>query len=180
MGPLWQTILYQTGASLSRTGAPAAQVDEAQEFTKLWMRIARTGEDYELFLKKREEARRDKKPWLLSWASDDFTSLQQMRWDWDHILSFSPLPALKAVTCPVLGVYGEMDQVTDASDASSSMRKVLAESGNRDFMVKVFPNAGHSLSEMPSGVRMAPGVFGTLRSWLQKRVHLPEVSGTEQ
>jgi hypothetical protein len=180
MGPLWQTLLYQTGASLIRTGAPAAQVDEAQEFTKLWMRVARTGEDYELFVKKREEARRDKKPWLLSWVSDDFTSLEQMRWDWEHILSFSPLPALKAVTCPVLGVYGEMDQVTDASDASSAMRKVLGESGTRDFMVKVFPNAGHSLSEMPSGDRMAPEVFETLRSWLQKRVHLPEVSGTAQ
>ena len=180
MGPLWQTLLYQTGASLIRTGAPAAQVDEAQEFTKLWMRVARTGEDYELFVKKREEARRDKKPWLLSWVSDDFTSLEQMRCDWEHILSFSPLPALKAVTCPVLGVYGEMDQVTDASDASSAMRKVLGESGTRDFMVKVFPNAGHSLSEMPSGDRMAPEVFETLRSWLQKRVHLPEVSGTAQ
>ncbi len=178
MGPLWQTILYQTGASLRQTGAPTAQVDEAQEFTKLWMRVARTGEDYELFLKKREKARRDKKPWLLSWESDDFTSLEQMRWDWDHILSFSPLPALKAVTCPVLGVYGEMDQVTDASDASSTMRKVLAGSGNRDFMVKVFPNARHSLGEMPSGDRMAPGVFETLRSWLQKRVHLPAFTET--
>jgi hypothetical protein len=180
MGPLWQTILYQTGAALRQAGAPAAEVDEAQESTKLWLRVARTGEDYELFLKKREEARRDKKPWLLSWASDDFTSLEQMRWDWDHILSFSPLPALKAVTCPVLGVYGEMDQLTDASDASSTMREVLTESGNRDFMVKVFPNARHSLGEMPSGDRMAPGVFETLRSWLQKRVHLPEVSETAQ
>jgi uncharacterized protein len=97
MGPLWQTILYQTGTMLRRTGVPAAEVDEAQEFTKLWMRVSRTGEDYELFVKKREEARRDKKPWL-TWTSDEFTSLEQMRWDWDHILSFTPLPALKRVT----------------------------------------------------------------------------------
>jgi len=172
MGPLWQTILYQTGAFLKRSGAPAAQVDEAQEFTKLWMRVSRTGEDYELFVKKREEARRDKKPWL-TWTSDEFVSLEQMRWDWDHILSFTPLPALKRVTCPILGVYGELDQTTDASDAASNMRKVLAESGNRDFMLKVFPNAGHSLGEMPSGNRMAPGVFETLRSWLLQRVRLP-------
>ncbi|MGA8440009.1 MAG: alpha/beta hydrolase [Candidatus Sulfotelmatobacter sp.] len=172
MGPLWQTLLYQTDTFLRQTGVPAAQVDEALEFTKLWMRVARTGEGYELFVKKREEVRRDKKPWL-SWSSDDFASLEQMRWDWDHILSFTPLPALKRVTCPVLGVYGELDQSTDASDAASNMRKVLAESGNRDFMVKVFPNAGHSLSEQPSGNRMAPGVFETLRSWLLRRVRLP-------
>jgi hypothetical protein len=48
-------------------------------------------------------------------------------------------------------LYREMDQlVLDASEGSV-MRKVLAESGNRDFMVKVFPNAGHSLGEIPSG-----------------------------
>ncbi|MGB0048038.1 MAG: alpha/beta fold hydrolase, partial [Terriglobales bacterium] len=129
VGPLWQTILYQTGTMLRRTGVPAAEIDEAQEFTTLWMRVSRTGEDYELFVKKREEARRDKKPWL-SWTSDEFTSLEQMRWDWDHILSFTPLPALKRVTCPILGVYGELDQTTDASDAASNMRKVLGESGN--------------------------------------------------
>jgi hypothetical protein len=64
-------------------------------------------------------------------------------------------------------LYREMDQlVLDASEGSV-MRKVLAESGNRDFMVKVFPNAGHSLGEIPSGARMAPGVFETLRSWSQ-------------
>jgi uncharacterized protein len=117
MGPLSQTILYQTGAFLRGTGVPAAQVDEAQEFTKLWMRVSRTGEDYELFVNKREEARKEKKPWL-TWTSDEFTSLEQMRWDWDHILSFNPLPALKRVTCPILGVYGELDQMTDVSDAA--------------------------------------------------------------
>jgi alpha-beta hydrolase superfamily lysophospholipase len=75
------------------------------------------------------------------------------------------------VTSPVLGVFGELDSSTDASDATSNMRKVLSDAGHRDFMVKIFPNAGHSLGEMPANNRMASGVFETLRSWLLNRVH---------
>jgi len=172
--PNYGPLLYQAGAAFKAAGLSAAQIEEAQRFTELWMRVARTGQDYDVFLKEREEARRDKKPWMFSWFSGEFTSLEQMRWDWDHILSFSPLLALSRVRCPVLGVFGEMDVLTDASDASRSMRSVLAGSGNRDFTVKVFANAGHSLGEMPTGSRMAPGVFETLRSWLLTRAQTDE------
>lgn len=172
MGPLWETILYQAGAIPRSRGFSAAQAEEAQEFARLWLRVARTGEDYDLFIRKREEALKAKKEWLLSYFSQEYTSLGQMRWDWDHILSFNPLPALKNVTCPVLGVFGELDSSTDASDATSNMRKVLSDAGHTDFMLKIFPNAGHSLGEMPAKSRMAPGVFETLRSWLLNHVHV--------
>ena len=175
MGPLWQTLLYQAGANRKVQGMLAAQIDEARRFTELWLSVARTGQDYDVFLKERESARRENKTWLFDWFSDEFTSLEQMRWDWDHILSFSPLPALKDVKCPVLGVFGDMDVLTNASEAAKNMREALAESGNMDVTVKVFPNAGHSLAEMPAGNRMAPGVFGTLRSWLVTRVQSAEL-----
>jgi pimeloyl-ACP methyl ester carboxylesterase len=86
----------------------------------------------------------------------------------------TPLPALGRVKCPVLGVFGEKDTLTDVSDAARSMRSVLADSANSDFTVKVFANASHSLGEMPTGNRMAPGVFDTLRSWLLMRVETTE------
>jgi hypothetical protein len=54
------------------------------------------------------------------------------------------------------------------------MRKVLSDAGHSDFTLKILPNAGHSLSEMPSRSRMAPGVFETIRSWLLKRVRVAE------
>ena len=174
MGPLWETILYQAGAIPRSQGLSAAQAEEAREFARLWMKVARTGEDYDLFVSQREDIRKANKNWLLSYYSNQYSSLAQMRWDWDHILSFSPLPALKSVTCPVLGVFGELDSSTDATDAASNMRRVLSDAGHRDFTVKIFPNAGHSLGEMPLKSRMAPGVFETLRSWLLDRVHVTE------
>jgi pimeloyl-ACP methyl ester carboxylesterase len=85
---------------------------------------------------------------------------------------------LRNVRCPVLGVFGEKDPLTDATAASSAMRKVLSEAGHKDFTTRIFPNAGHSLGEQPSGSRMAPGVFDTLRAWLKSRVRVaPQVAG---
>jgi DNA-binding transcriptional LysR family regulator len=70
----------------------------------------------------------------------------------------------------VLGVFGELDVSTDASAAAKDMRGVLSAAAHKDFTLRIFPRAGHSLAEMPSGNRMAPGVFGTLRSWLLARI----------
>jgi uncharacterized protein len=173
MGPLWETLLYQAGALTRGRGAPELEVDETMAFTRLWMEVARTGRGYGEFQKRRQEIVASGRPWLLSYESGAFTSLEQMRWAWKHLLAFSPLPELRRVTCPVLGVWGEADPLTDAPKAARAMREALSKSGNRDVTVKIFPHAGHSLMETPSRKGMAPGVFDSLRQWLLARVRLP-------
>jgi len=164
MGPLSETVSYQIGAVLRSQGSSRSDVEKATKFTDMWLRVARTGQGWDEFVRQRDEMRKEDKPWFMQ-SSGDFASLDQMRWDWDHILTFSPLATLKEVTCPALGVYGEADTLTQVSVAVRNMRAALGQS-NKHFTIKVFPNAGHSLSEMPSGSRMAAGVFETLRSWL--------------
>jgi pimeloyl-ACP methyl ester carboxylesterase len=176
MGPLWQTTYYQFGSTWRGSGVSPDQVDEALAFTMLWLDVARTGDDHELFSHEREKAESDKKPWVF-WSSNDFRSLEQMRWDWSHVLSFSPLPELTKVTCPVLGLWGRLDEETDAVDAERNMRSALIAGGNKDFALRIFPNANHPLQEMPSRSRMAPGVFETLRAWLLQRVQTPSGKG---
>ena len=175
MGPLWQTLVYQVEALMSGRGESRSEIDSALAFTKLWMRVAQTGNDYQLFLKRRRQISQDKRPWLF-WSSGDFTSVEQMRWGWTHVLRFSPLPALSRVACPVLGIFGELDQITDPFDATVNMREVLSQAGNKDFTLELIPNASHSLMETPSRKGMASGVFETLRSWLLERVQVVEPS----
>jgi pimeloyl-ACP methyl ester carboxylesterase len=171
MGPLWQTLLYQAGAILRANGRSQADVEQTMEFTRLWMDVARTGNGYDAFLTRRQEIIDGGKLWMLSYTSRDFTSLEQMRWAWDHILAFSPLPALKNVTCPVLGIFGQADYLTEVDEASRAMHLALSEGGNKDITVRIFPNASHSLMQTPSRIGMAPGVFETLRQWLLLRIH---------
>jgi pimeloyl-ACP methyl ester carboxylesterase len=180
MGPLWETLLYQAGALARGRAAAQRDVDETIAFTRLWMDVARTGQGYEEFLKRRQTIIDSGKPALLSYESGAFTSLEQMRWVWEHILAFSPLPALRHVTCPVLGVWGEADPLTDAPKAASAMREALSKGGNRDVTVKIFPHAGHSLMETPSRKGMAPGVFAFLRQWLVARIRLSDAAAVHQ
>lgn len=170
MGPLWQATLYQAAAIPRRNGIPEAEVQEAVAFTEQWLEVARTGRGWDSFVERREEMRRKNED-ALCWSSGQFASVEEMRWYWDHALSFSPLPALKSVNSPVLGVFGELDPFTEATVAAENMRRALTEGGNNDVTVKIFPGAGHSLS-LASGGRMAPGVFDTLRSWLLARAHV--------
>lgn len=158
-------------------GVPRAKVDKVVAYLDLWMRVARTGDEYDLLLKRSKEVRglgrlgKD-----VPTLGEDVPPLEEMRWDWDHVLSFNSLPALGRVACPFLGLWGELDQKTDARSAERNARATLAEYGNKDFTFKIFPGANHALQEMPSRARMAPGVFETLRSWLQARMDLSQPS----
>jgi pimeloyl-ACP methyl ester carboxylesterase len=169
MEPLWQTLHWQVGAVLGAAGKSAADIEKEQTFVDLWLRVARTGQGWEEFKNRENEMVASNGSWIFQ-SRGPFTSLDQLRWDWDHVLTFDPLPALGRVTCPVLGVFGELDTATPAKRTAENMRRVLTQAGHTDFTIKVFPNAGHSLSELPSKSRMAPGLFETLRSWLHEHV----------
>ena len=165
MEPLWETLHWQVGAILRAAHAPAADIEKQQAFVDLWIRVARTVQGWEEFKKQEQQIVESDGSWIFQ-SRGPFTSLDQLRWDWDHILTFDPLPALGKVRCPVLAVFGELDTSTPAQRTAENMRRVLTRAGHKDFTIKIFPNAGHSLSELPSKNRMAPGVFATLRSWL--------------
>jgi pimeloyl-ACP methyl ester carboxylesterase len=167
MGPLWQTTLYQAAALPRQNGAADTDIQESVAFTQQWLDVARTGQGWDTFVERREQIRL-KSPRTLFWSSGQFESVEEMRWYWDHVLSFSPLPALKHVKAPVLGMFGEIDPLTDAPVAAENLRRALVEAGNRDVTVTIVPGAGHSLNDS-SGGRMAPGVFDTLRAWLHEK-----------
>jgi uncharacterized protein len=165
MGPLWQTTLYQAAAYPRRAAASEADISEYVAFTQKWLDVARTGDGWSEFVARRDEMR-SKNPRALFWSSNEFASVEEMRWYWDHVLSFNPLPALATIKAPVLGVFGEVDVSTESPVAAENLRRTLEAAGNLDVTVKIFSSANHSLN-VPSGAGMAPGVFETLRAWLR-------------
>jgi pimeloyl-ACP methyl ester carboxylesterase len=169
MEPLWQTLRYQARAIPQSQGVSPTQIEKGAAFVDLWLNVARTGNHWEDFQAGQEQITDAGDSWIFQ-SRGPFTSLAQLRWDWDHILTFDPLPALASVHCPVLGVFGELDPLTPAQRTTDNMRRVLTEAGHKDFMLKIFPQAGHSLSELPEKNRMATGVFETLRTWLLARM----------
>lgn len=166
MGPLWSTIFYQGAAMMRAAGKSAAEIEGARAFNRFWMDVARTGEGYDDYVARREAITASGKTgWFFYSYAASYSSLAQMRWSWDHILAFDSTPALARVNCPVLGLFGEADVLTDAHSASAAMRAAL-----RDVTTHIAPAASHSLMETPARRGMAPGVFDALRNWLVPRV----------
>jgi pimeloyl-ACP methyl ester carboxylesterase len=178
MMPLWKEMLYNREAQLKADGIPASEVTEAVEFQKLLFQVGRTGAGWNEIGKK--QARIQGRKWFPKIFEAETPSLETLRWRWTHVYSFDPRPAVENVHCPVLGVFGALDTSTPAPVAVANMRQMLTEAGNADFMLKVFPNANHALTQAETGSDdeterakgQAPDLFDTLRSWLSKRVKL--------
>lgn len=172
VGPAWKVLAYQGPAQMKASGSTQSEVQEAEAFISLSLDVSRTGEQYERLMAWREEIQnRGKKDWLF-YYSQSVRTLEKLQWTWKHKLSFDPAPNLQRVTCPVLGLFGERDPLTDAPAASRELKTALVSAGNQDVTTLVFPDAGHSLND-PTGSQMAPGVFDTLRTWMRQRLELP-------
>jgi pimeloyl-ACP methyl ester carboxylesterase len=97
------------------------------------------------------------------------------------VYAFDPVPALKSIRCPVLGVFGELDTSTPATRSAANLRREVSTGGNRHVTVRVFTRANHPLmaartggpAEMPSLGTMAAGVFDELRDWIAKITAAP-------
>lgn len=86
-------------------------------------------------------------------------------------LCFGALAPQK-VRCPILMVFGERDPVQPVQKGVVRVEQALRAGGNKDYTIKVIPNAIHSLqiTEANNRLTLAPGVEAMLTDWLMKRV----------
>lgn len=106
------------------------------------------------------------------------SSLESLQWNWTHVLSYDPRPALETLTCPVLVLYGELDTVVPIQANRKRMAAALAR--NRDTTIKVFERANHGFfaamtggrREAPSLKALVPGYLETRVDWLRQRVQI--------
>lgn len=96
---------------------------------------------------------------------------------------FDPAETLRHTTNPVLALFGEEDTYVPPRENVDRMRTLLAEAGNKDVTVVVYPDCGHELIrnatlvghewEWPKGywqwARRAPGVADSLITWTRRQ-----------
>jgi pimeloyl-ACP methyl ester carboxylesterase len=178
MMPLWQQVLYNIEAQLKADGFSPADVADAIRFQRLSLDVMKSGDGWEKFAEAQAAARGTK--WWPAYfgSSTGYSSLESIRWQWDHVYSFDPLPALQSVACPVLGVFGGLDTSTPGRDAAANMRRVLAEAGNKHVTIRLFERAKDPLmdaetggnAEIPSLKGTVPGLFDTLGAWIMTQL----------
>jgi len=175
MVPLWQQVMFNIESQLTADGFSREEVAEAVGFERFAMQVMRTGERWDEFQEAQNAAKRTK--WFKAYfgGGNGFSTVESLRRQWNYVYSFDPLPALKSIRCPVLGVFGELDTSTPARRSAENLRIGVRAGGNPNVTVKVFKGTNHPLmaartggpSEMPALGNMSPGVFETLREWIQ-------------
>jgi len=76
-----------------------------------------------------------------------------------YFLAYDPAPTFEKVKCPVLALFGELDLQVLPSQNEEPMKKALEKSGNKDYIIKLFPKANHLFQSATNG---SPNEYGTL------------------
>ena len=154
------------------------QVARAVAFMDQKFEVARTGEGWDRLLVTMGRVGRE--GWLPYVNAP--TTLESLQWNWTHVLSYDPLPALERLRCPVLVLYGGLDRIVPATHSSERMEAILRKAGNRDTTVRVFKGANHAFLEAVTGGRregpslrgFVAGYFDAHVAWLTSRVDILE------
>jgi pimeloyl-ACP methyl ester carboxylesterase len=110
----------------------------------------------------------------LSGSVPDHAALLKAAWfrTWRANMDFDALPILRALDCPVLVLLGGKDLKYDPALTVARYTDALGGKPDRQFAVKVFPNATHAMVEwwLPLHVpppRYPAGYFDLQREWIR-------------
>lgn len=155
-------------------GQPNASIARAISFMDQKFKVGRTGQGWEALVRSMKQGERD--GWLRYVNAP--VSLENLRWNWHHVLSYDPRPALEALRCPVLALYGGRDTTVSPGIHLARMRDALSRAATRDATIRELPGANHHFYAAhtggPSEVNLlqgfVDGYFDTRVEWLRERV----------
>jgi dienelactone hydrolase len=78
-------------------------------------------------------------------ARTDWKNANRFEFDLDHAAVWSQ------VRQPVLAIYGERDQHVPVKESSAALTAAVAQSGNRDLSLIIYPKASHSIGQARTG-----------------------------
>jgi pimeloyl-ACP methyl ester carboxylesterase len=157
---------------MRRDGFSETEIAEGVALIKSKFDFARTGEGWEKYEATAQKAQ-DKKyfSYLNAPLSRDDPSFRF----WHLINDYDPVPYWAKISRPVLAILGELDTNTPVSETATIMERSFKNARNRDYTIKVFPKAEHTLfGRAEKGQwrwpRFADGYLDTMTAWLLKHV----------
>ena len=115
------------------------------------------------------------------------TTLDSLRWNWEHIFSYDPLPVLAQLSVPMLVLYGELDTIVPPKVHRARMEQAVREAGTHDVTIREFARANHGFFEAITGGRREQPTLGTFvagyfearTAWVRARSQEAHLASTE-
>ncbi|MFZ0061973.1 MAG: alpha/beta hydrolase [Pyrinomonadaceae bacterium] len=176
--PGWKQESFRAETQLRVDKFPENDVKKGADFMRLKYEVARTGNGWEQLQRTIEQARDER--WL-GYASPP-NSLERLRQVYGLIMTYDPAPALEKLRIPIFAVWGGKDTFLPVPETVTVFKRAMAKSGNKDYVIKIYPNGSHSLLETDTGSpstggtekNFSPGLWKMEADWLFKHVALPK------
>lgn len=179
--PVTRQIIYDNQNRMRAKGFSESEIAQAVSYLNEKYAVGRTGHGWNKLQKKIDELQSKHTSWLAEYAGAP-KSLEDLRFFWQVQFSYNPVTSWRKVRCPVLGIFGEKDTSTPVLESISNMKRALKRAGNKDHLIKVFPEADHAILRWPKTDEpshwpvLADGFQDTMMNWLIDHVTIP---GTE-
>lgn len=176
--PVTRQIIYDNQNSMRAKGFSENEIAQAVAYLNEKYEVARTGQGWTELQAKIAELQSKHTTWLTEYAGIP-KSLEDLQFFWETQFSFNPVTFWQKVKCPVLGIFGEKDTSTPVTESVSNMERALKRAGNKDYLLKVFPEADHALLRWPTTNEpthwpvLVDGFPETMMNWLSNRVTIP-------
>jgi uncharacterized protein len=170
----YDTEMYGYRNEWEHAGLSDAEKLEAEQLLQLYFNYLRTGNGRERLIAQMNSAK-DKK-WYSTMMLDRILPSEDNRKNWSWVATFDPLPYIRKMKMPVLLLFGDHDLQTPTQLAIQRWKQGLLEARNKNFQVKVFPNAAHGIrlgfhhGAPQAETDFAPGYFESMQEWLKKIV----------
>jgi uncharacterized protein len=98
---------------------------------------------------------------------------------WRYVLGMDNKAILMKVKCPILSIYGELDQQVNPGKNIPVIEAALKEGGNKNFLVKKLPGLNHLFQTATTGSEyeyirieetISPLALQTITDWILKQV----------
>lgn len=164
-------------STMRADGHKGETIAQATAFMDQKFEVARTGQGWERL--QAAMATGTRAGWLPYVNAP--TSLESLRWHWDHVFAYDPLPVLARLTVPMLVLYGELDSVVPPRVHRARMEQALREAGRHDVTIREFARANHGFFEAMTGGRLeqpnlgafVAGYFEARTEWVLAHLQAP-------
>jgi pimeloyl-ACP methyl ester carboxylesterase len=176
--PPWKQESFRAETQLRADNFPESTVKQGADFMRLKFEAARTGTGWEQIQKIINQAASER--WLA--YTNPPRSLERLQQSWPRLWSYDPGPALEKLKIPVLAYWGDKDTYVPAHESIAIFKQAMAKAGNKNYVVKVYPNGSHSLLKTDSGgpsteakeINFMPGFWTMQIDWLLRHVSIPK------
>lgn len=172
--PGWKQETFRAVTQLRVDGFPAADVQKGAEFMRLKYEVARTGKGWDELQSIVQKANRER--WLAYTTPPN--NLDRLRQTYESVMTYDPVSALERLHIPILALWGGKDTFVPVPETVAAFKQAMAKSGNKNYIIKIYPTGSHSLLETDTGspstggkeTNFSPGVWKLEIDWLRKKL----------